>query len=45
VLCAVSAAVVAPGQMLLVAMSLFVALLALKSRLDAATPQTNAARA
>ena len=38
VACAVCAALVAPGQMLLVAMSLFVALLALKSRLDASTP-------
>jgi 4-azaleucine resistance transporter AzlC len=42
---AVSAAIVAPGQMLLVAMSLFVALLAVRSRLHAATPHTNAARA
>jgi 4-azaleucine resistance transporter AzlC len=45
VACAVCAALVAPGQMLLVAMSVFVAVLALKSRLDAATPETNAARA
>ena len=45
VACAVCAAVVAPGQMLLVAMSLFVALLALKSRLHGATPRTNAAHA
>ncbi len=45
VACAACAALVAPGQMLLVAISGFVALLALKSRLDAATPKTNAARA
>ena len=44
-LCAISAAVVAPGQMLLVEMSLFVALLAVKWRIDAATPQADAARA
>jgi predicted branched-subunit amino acid permease len=45
VACAVGAAVVAPGQMLLVAMSVFVAVLALKSRLAATTPGTHAARA
>jgi predicted branched-subunit amino acid permease len=45
VLCAICAAAVAPGQMLLLAMSLFVALLALKSRLDAAPPQADAAHA
>jgi hypothetical protein len=43
--CAISAAVVASGQMLLVAMSLVVALLAIKSRIDAATPQPDADRA
>ena len=46
VACAVCAAVVAPGQMLLVAMSLFVALLAVVSRLHVAAPRrAEAARA
>ena len=42
VACARCAALAAPGQMLLVAMSVFVALLALASRVDAATPETEA---
>lgn len=45
VACAVSAAVLAPGQMLLLAMSLFVAVLALASRLSPATSRPHAARA
>jgi 4-azaleucine resistance transporter AzlC len=45
VLCAISAAVVAPGQMLLVGMSLFVAVLAVRLRLNPASPLTLAARA
>ncbi len=45
VACAVSAVLVAPEQMLLVAMSLFVALLAITSRRHTATPRTNGARA
>lgn len=41
VLCALAAAAVAPGQMLLVAMSLFVALLAIAPRLTGPTPHPN----
>ena len=43
--CAVLAALLAPGQMLLVAMSLFVAVLATAVRLDGAAPRRRAARA
>ena len=45
VLCAIAAAAVAPDQMLLVAMSLFVALLTIRSRLHTAAPRAEAARA
>jgi hypothetical protein len=45
VLCAIAAGLVAPGEMLLVAMSLFVAVLAITPRLRAAAPRPRAARA
>jgi hypothetical protein len=45
VLSAVTAGLVAPGEMLLLAMSLFVALLALSARLRSASPRLRPVRA